>query len=267
MFRLHRPAGPGGPGYAFTDRVGGSGPVGLTLGGAATHGVETVRRDGRAVLAAIGVERLYTPWQVHGTDVLTIDDAALSGWSADAWLGSAVPGQPASPQADALVTDRPGVALLIRTADCLPVIFVDETARAVGVAHAGRVGLAAGVLTRTVEALAALGATAPTAVIGPAICGSCYEVPGEMRDAVAAGLPGAAATTSWGTPALDLPGAARQQLLGLGCRVEQVAACTREDPLLHSYRRDGARMGSLGALVWLAPRVGGAIPATAAPGR
>jgi YfiH family protein len=125
----------------------------------------------------------------------------------------------------------------------------------VGVAHAGRVGAAAGVLDRTLDAMAGLGARLPDCevLLGPAVCGACYEVPAAMRDEVDAALPGSAARTRRGTPALDLRGGLRRRLAALGVtRVDTDPRCTVEDPDLYSHRRDG-RTGRLAAVTWLDP--------------
>src|SRR5699024_9288009 len=76
------------------------------------------------------------------------------------------------------------VALAIMVADCPPVLLSDAGAGVVAAAHAGRVGLLDGVLERTVEAMSALGARAERleVTVGPSICGSCYEVPAEVRE-------------------------------------------------------------------------------------
>ena len=136
---------------------------------------------------------------------------------------------------DAMVaTGEVGLAVLV--ADCVPVLLADPDARVVGTAHAGRAGVVAGVVTAAVEAMRRAGAQALRAVVGPAICGSCYEVPAAMRDDVEARVPGTASTTSWGTPALDLPGAVSRQLLALGVRVEAMGLCTRTDERFFSHR-------------------------------
>jgi YfiH family protein len=92
----------------------------------------------------------------------------------------------ARPQADALVTRRPGLALGIVTADCAPVLFADAEAGVIGAAHAGWRGAVAGVLEATLEAMAALGATRITAAVGPCIRQPSYEVAADLRDAVLA---------------------------------------------------------------------------------
>jgi len=94
----------------------------------------------------------------------------------------------AGPQADAMVTDRPGVALGIVTADCAPVLLEDRRARVVGAVHAGWRGAVAGVLEATIEAMVELGARPASiaAAIGPCIRQPSYEVGPDLRDAVLA---------------------------------------------------------------------------------
>ncbi|MEV5003001.1 peptidoglycan editing factor PgeF [Nocardioides sp. LML1-1-1.1] len=172
--------------------------------------------------------------QVHGDDVVTVTDA-----------GSAVP------EADALVTTRRRTALVVRVADCVPVLLADPAGGVVGAAHAGRRGVELDVVTRTVERMRALGAREVTAWVGPHICGGCYEVPEVMREDVAARVPETYAETTWGTPSLDLGAGVAAQLSAAGVAVTTVPGCTREDARLHSYRRDGAASGRFAGLVWL----------------
>ena len=152
-------------------------------------------------------------------------------------------------EGDALVTDRVGVVLLVRAADCVPVLLADPDAGVVGAAHAGRPGLAAGVVPATVDRMRALGAREITAWIGPHVCGRCYEVPAGLRDEVGSVEPASVATTSWGTPSLDLGAGVRAQLERAGARVVDVARCTRESADLYSYRRDGRSAGRQAGLV------------------
>ena len=241
-------------GVAFTDREDGysSGPLGsLNLGRTDVDDLSALRANLAAVRATLGVRQVVSVRQVHGTDVLEVDERLLASWTEDSWLGASVPGAPPALVADAMVTRLRGVALAIRVADCLPVLFADPAAGVVAAAHAGRVGLAAGVLPATLARMAGLGAREITAWIGPHVCAACYEVPASMRDEVAAVLPGAWATTGWGTPSLDLGQAAAVQLETAGCRVVRVDPCTRETATLHSHRRDGAAAGRQAGIVWL----------------
>ena len=169
--------------------------------------------------------------QVHGCDVVE------------------APGPVERARADALVTDRSDVVLLVRAADCVPVLLADPGAGVVAAAHCGRPGLAAGVVPATVARMRELGAREVTAWIGPHVCGACYEVPAAMREEVGSIEPASLATTSWGTPALDLGAGVRAQLERDGVTVVDAARCTRESPDLYSYRRDGAHAGRLGGLI------------------
>jgi YfiH family protein len=194
-----------------------------------------------AALAVLGAEldvAFARVSQVHGDDVVVVDGATELG-------GGAVG------VADGVVTRERRTALVIRVADCVPVLLADPAAGVVGAAHAGRLGVELDVVTRTVERMRALGATDVRAWVGPHICGGCYEVPAGMRDEVAAAVPQTYAETTWGTPALDLGAGVTAQLTAAGVDVTVVPGCTREDHGLHSYRRDGAGAGRFAGLVWL----------------
>jgi copper oxidase (laccase) domain-containing protein len=110
----------------------------------------------------------------------------------------------------------------------------------VAAVHAGRPGLVAGVVPAAVAAMRGLGADTIDAVVGPSVCGRCYEVPEAMRSDVAAVVP-VAATVSWsGTPAVDVAAGVVTQLREAGVTVRWVPGCTRERPDLYSYRREAS---------------------------
>lgn len=159
------------------------------------------------------------------------------------------------PPADVLVTTTPGVALGAIAADCVPVLMHDEASGAVAAAHVGRQGLFHGTLDAAVAALLDIRGGWRTlgkmhASIGPSICGRCYEVPADMRDHVASRHPIARSTTSWGTPALDLPRAAEARLAQLGfTQIVRHGACTFEDHQWFSHRRDGVTGRHAGVIV------------------
>jgi YfiH family protein len=171
--------------------------------------------------------------QVHGRRVVVVD-------------GEDRPRE----QCDALVTDQPDTVLVVRVADCVPVLLADVEAGVIGAAHAGRVGMAQGVVLEAVEAMRSLGAREIRAWVGPHVCGACYEVPQALRAEVAAVEPAAHATTSWGTPSLDVGAGVLAQLerAGVPTSTEGVR-CTLESPGLYSYRRDGDRAGRLAGLI------------------
>jgi YfiH family protein len=201
-----------------------------------------VAANRRRLATELGVRGVVFLGQVHGTEVAVVD--AVPG-----------PGEPDRPGTDAAVTALPGVALAVLTADCVPVLLADPIAGVVGVAHAGRVGAAAGVVEAALRAMVGLGAGVDRveALLGPAVCGGCYEVPAAMRDEVDAALPGSACRTRRGTPGLDLRAGLRRRLAALGVAGVGVdPRCTAEDPDLYSYRRD-RRTGRLAAVTWLDP--------------
>lgn len=171
--------------------------------------------------------------QVHGADVVE----AVGPWAGPV------------PRADGVVTTTPGVALAVVVADCVPVLLADPVRGAVGVAHAGRAGMAAGVVGATAAALRDLGARELVAVVGPSICGRCYEVPSDLRDEVSARVPVSASRTRAGTPSLDLATGVMEQLSALCTSVQLVPGCTSEDPSLFSYRRDGST-GRFAGVAW-----------------
>jgi polyphenol oxidase len=165
--------------------------------------------------------------QVHGKDVAVV-----------------VPGPDRRPaRADALVTAAPGITLMVRAADCVPVLLADDAGAVVAAAHCGRPGLVAGIVPSTVATLRDLGAGPLTAWIGPYVCGRCYELPAQMRDEVVAVEPASHATTAWGTPSVDVGAGVRAQLERDGVEVVDLSSCTRESPDLFSYRRDGPASG------------------------
>ncbi|MBX6387780.1 MAG: peptidoglycan editing factor PgeF [Frankia sp.] len=234
----------------LTDRAGGvsAGPyASLNLGDHVGDDPAAVAANRRRLAERAGVPVRFLR-QVHGATVVTLRaDAAEAETEADA--------EP--PEADAMVTDRPGLGLAVLVADCVPVLFSGPGV--VGVAHAGRAGLAAGVVGATVAALAGLGAEPGRlrAVVGPSVCGRCYEVPAAMRDEVAALVPGTASVTRAGTPALDLRAGVVGQLRAAGVRdIAVTGRCTVEDPALFSHRRDGPRTGRFAGVAWLGSDAG-----------
>ena len=152
-------------------------------------------------------------------------------------------------ETDALVTDVADLALMVLVADCTPVLLADAEAGVVGAAHAGRPGMVAGVVPATVEAMRELGARRIHAVVGPSVCGRCYEVPAQMRDVAAERSPASRAVTWAGAPAIDVAAGVVEQLADLDVPVRWVPGCTREDDDLFSYRRDGRTGRTAGVIV------------------
>lgn len=188
----------------------------------------------RAAAAGALVEgaRLAAPHQVHSPEVVTV---------AEAWEDT----PSGRPEADALVTDRPGVVLGIVTADCAPVLFADRDVGVVAAAHAGWRGAHGGVLENTIAAMEALGAARGNVVaaIGPTIAQLSYEVDAAFRenftpadDVHFASAPTREGRARWH---FDLPGyiAARLESAGVGAiddvRHDTFSSVSR----FHSYRR------------------------------
>ena len=179
--------------------------------------------------------------QVHGTDVLRFDGPGIAKAAAD------------EPVADAAVTATPGVVLAILTADCLPVLFAEEGGSALGAAHAGWRGLAAGVLENTVVAMGAP-ASRITAWLGPAAGPQAYEIGEEVFEAFVTSDASAASAfiaTRPGHWRVDLYRLARQRLAAIGLtRIHGGDLCTISDPQrFYSHRRD-ARTGRMASVIW-----------------
>lgn len=234
--------------FAVTDRHGGVSDgawSSLNLGTSNGDDPDRVRANLQIVGEHVSVPagRLVRMSQLHTNDVHVADD--------DTDMAVAVP------YADALVTRTPGLALLVRVADCAPVVLADPERAVVGVVHAGRKGMVLDVATAAVEAMRGLGADEIHAWIGPRACGSCYEVPAQMRDEVAENVPQSWSTTSWGTPALDIGAGVTAQLTRAGVEVTDLApapaGCTIENDAYFSYRRQGQRSGRFGAIAMIEP--------------
>jgi YfiH family protein len=201
-----------------------------------------VHRNRALVAAALQVlpGHLLGLRQVHGTRVVT----AQKTWPAGT-----------GPEADALVTDRPGLALGIITADCAPVLFADAEACVIAAAHAGWRGAAEGVLEATVAVMRALGAKPAriTAVVGPCIAQPSYEVGPDLRDAVLPTLPNAFKFFAEGAPPdrfqFDLSAycVARLQAAGvIEAHALDLDTLTDEDRFFSHRRRTLAKSGPIG---------------------
>jgi YfiH family protein len=185
---------------------------------------------------------LARPRQVHGAAVARAADCLGGG---------------ERPAADVVVTTRPGVAVGVLTADCVPLLLASEAGDAVAAVHAGWRGLAAGVVAAGVEALATAAAVGPErllAAVGPHIGPCCYEVDDAVLDALAErhgqAVGHAVRPARAGHAMLDLGVLVAVALVRAGVPRQAVgraaAACTCCDPRrFHSFRRDGARAGRL----------------------
>ena len=152
------------------------------------------------------------------------------------------------PTADALVTGIPGISLAVMVADCIPLLL--SSPESVAAVHVGRKGLINEITRKTISLMQDMGASEITAIIGPAICGSCYEVSDEVFQEVVAVHPTAASRTSKGTLALDLPKALINVLKVEEIEVTNEFICTVESHDHFSYRRDGVT-GRQAGVIWL----------------
>lgn len=221
--------------HAFFTRAGGvSGGIyaSLNAGVGSDDAPRNVAENRARMAAALGVppERFLTCYQIHSPDAVV----ATEPWAADA-----------RPRADAIVTAVAGLAIGVSTADCGPVLFAEETARVVGVAHAGWRGALAGVTDRTIAAMERLGAVREriVAALGPMIRQPNYETGTDLRDHFVSADP---ANARFFLPAarekhfmFDLAGyvMARLTAAGIGT-IEDVNACTyAQAEKFFSYRR------------------------------
>lgn len=156
--------------HGFFGRRGGvSGGIydSLNVGTGSGDGARNVSQNREIVRQSIAADHLLSCYQIHSASVIQVTEP----WEK-------------RPQADAMVTTEPGLALCIHTADCTPILFADPHAGIIGAAHAGWKGALADIMSRTVEAMTALGAHPNHihAAIGPTIHQPSYEVGPEFRD-------------------------------------------------------------------------------------
>jgi YfiH family protein len=214
--------------------------------------------DERALVAAVGADRLAMLAQVHGANVFVVDDAERLPERTE--------------RGDALATDLEGVAIAVRAADCVPLLLADRATGAVAAVHAGWRGTVARVAPAAVAAMSRRYGSRPAdlvVAIGPSIGVCCYEVGSELVDAYAAAGHERHLIDRWfiarpperGSKErprlhLDLAAANRDQLVLAGVPDDQVHAsglCTAMHlDVLTSYRAEGAKAGRLAAVI--APR-------------
>lgn len=226
----------------LSTRAGGtsSGPyASFNLGTHVGDDPAAVAANQERLAAAINVapERLVWMEQVHGRNVQAVDG----------------PRSEPVEMTDGIVTDQPGLALNVLTADCIPMLAWDETAGIIAAVHAGRPGVRLDIGAEAIGEMTALGADPARieVLLGPAICGQCYEVPADMQSDVEQHAPGSASRTRAGTTGLDLRSGLIGQLHRAG--VEQITVdgrCTAETSDLYSYRRDGTT-GRMTATIWI----------------
>lgn len=219
--------------HGFFTRAGGVSEgiyKGLNAGVGSQDAGEHVAENRRRVAGWLGVtpERLLTLYQVHSADALVVRE----------------PFATPRPKADAMVTDRPGIALGVLAADCGPVLYADPQAGVIGAAHAGWKGALTGILEATIEAMERLGAKRGriAAALGPSIGPENYEVGPEFVARFVAADPANDAYFSHspnpGHAMFDLPRYTVDRLLRAGVEAAAVGRCTYADEeRFFSYRR------------------------------
>jgi YfiH family protein len=239
--------------HAFLTRLGGvSAPPFDTLNLGHTVGDDpaAVEKNHDRVFTALEIsrEQVVSPFQVHGTQVRPVSQA--HGGSVQYAI-------------DGLLTATPSVALLLRFADCVPILLFDPTHRAIAVVHSGWKGTAGNIAAVAVEALVRYAESRPEelwAGIGPAIGPCCYEVGQEMaKTASQIGPEGARALQQRegarrpGGLYLDLPGLVQAQLAAAGVKqITMSGICTAcQTDEWFSHRAENGRTGRFGALAML----------------
>lgn len=202
--------------------------------------------------------RVVSVNQVHGTEILTIDRRVTNWETFDSTAHSE--------GYDAIVTNQPNLLLSIQTADCVPVLFLDEVRRVVAVAHAGWRGTLAGIVTKTLQVMQDRFRCHPRTIrvaIGPSIGVCCYEVDGTVLTPLKRAFPSWSEMVDGGSRSrahLDLRGLNRWQLEEAGVspsRIETVNLCTSCRPeLFYSYRRDGKGTSRMTSGIGLTPPMG-----------
>ena len=241
--------------HAFTTRFGGVSAgiyASLNLGENRGDDPDCVRENYRRLKAALGIDELVFSRQVHGTDVRRVT-------AADA----REPFDPLPYEADGLVTDEPGLSLIIFVADCIPILFHDPIRGAVGAAHAGWRGTVADIAGITVRRMVSEFGSDPKHIrtaIGPGIAACCFETGPEVPEAVlnALGDEGTAFITPSRNPGksmVDLKGVNRALLLRSGILPEHIAvspACTMCHPDKYwSHRHTHGERGVQAAIITL----------------
>lgn len=217
--------------HLFTTRIG----PGETEFDAGDGDPESMGESLRQILGLRLGARVQCARQVHGAKVVSTGEL------------------PDDTEADGLVSDDPDRGVVIRTADCVPVLIASEDGSKVAAVHAGWKGLVAGVLP---EAVAELGPGPLVAAIGPCLSRDHFEVGREVAEAFeTAGLGSAVSTDEGPRPHVDLRRAAELQLFECGLKdVDVSITCTWDDEECYSHRRDvthGGRetTGRLAALI------------------
>ncbi len=247
----------GGCAHGFSTRLGGVSEgmwASLNLGVNRDDDPDHVHENYRRFLGAIGAQggTIAITHQVHGGVVRTVTTADLQ---TDPYVK--VPYD-----ADGLVTDLPGVTLLVYTADCIPILFYDPVRRVIGAVHSGWRGTAAGIVRNAVEKMTDLYGCKPEdirAAIGPGICANCFEthedVPNAMTTALGTGVLKHITIKENGKFAVDLKAINAMRLEIAGIPPEHIDVCQEctgcQPERFWSHRKMGQQRGSMAAAIQL----------------
>ena len=219
--------------YSFTDRTGGKSTGAFLSNNLATH----VGDDHATALAnrtllevELGFPIQFMD-QVHGDVVVHVGSEVIP-----------------SPTADGLLTQVTGLGLAVMVADCIPLLL--SNSKSVAAVHVGRKGLMNEIALVAIREMRVIDSSEITAIVGPSICGECYEVSQNVFEEVSGKFPLSASRTREGGFALDLSRALTAQLRASGVLVIDEGRCTVEDKNLYSYRRDGVTGRQVG-VIWL----------------
>lgn len=245
------PAANQGIGVAFTDRVNLSGDLEggnwFDLSRPDSADANGVISNFQILADLIECDRIALCTQVHGTQINHVGpDYPFLPMN---WIHVSTH---ASPVADGMITNQLATALVVRVADCVPVLLANPASRTITAVHAGRVGLLAGVLQAAVKAMGIDASSQLQAWIGPHICSACYEVPPAMAQAAWELIPATSAKSRSGADAIDLGAGAQAILETAGVDVIRLDPCTSCDSRFFSYRRDHKGLGRQAGVIWTA---------------
>jgi len=226
--------------HGYSLRLGGvcaGAAASLSLGAGAREASEEILENRKRFLRALNISasKIVVPRQVHGADVLVVNDGSESG------------------EADGAICDKAGIPLMVLGADCPLVLLADSRTRAFAVVHSGRRSTIRHIAVRAIEAMIRHFGTRAEDVlagVGPGIQASCYEVDDKTAEEFSDAFCGRFISPRGSRFVLDLPGAIAFDLNEIGVlRVDMIDRCTHcEVDLFHSYRRDGKYAGRMGLL-------------------
>ena len=247
----------GGVAHGFSTRLGGvSEGMWASLNLSVNRGDDPdhVRENYRRFFAAIGgsEKQLAMTNQVHGAAVRTVTTADVH----------TDPYEKVGYEADGLMTDLPGAALVVYCSDCIPILFYDPVRRCVAAVHAGWRGTAAGIVTNAVDRMVHVYGSSRSdilAAIGPGICPDCFEthedVPNAITAAMGTGVLRHITIKENGKFAVDLKAINAMRLEQAGLEADHIAVCgvcpSCEPDKFWSHRRLGTDRGSMAAAIQL----------------